>query len=186
MTTTEASRVESRDALRPLHELIDVAGLLCGLCDRAEHNEGVDIGALQMLGARLRDAGLAFLEEAGQEPVAAYRRRLGQMETKSVLHDEAIPLPAAELAGPVSWRQAQLVQVRHDREFHPDVTGMPKRQQLEHYALHLGKLVRHRWLADTAPEKWTDWAAGRIADPLIFGVKLATVVNERLPESPLQ
>lgn len=171
---------------RPLAELVDLSGLLAGWCDRAEHNEGVGRDELLAIGARLRTLGLGLLDEAGLEPVAAYADRLRQMEAKNVLLDaDGDDLPSRLAAPSASGRTVQLVQAAHDRAFHPDVVGLPRAQQLQHYALHLAKLARYLQLAGELPEEHGQWMAGRVADALIFGVKLATVANHRLPDTPL-
>lgn len=186
MTTADTRRAESSGGTRTFEQLVDLAGLLCGLCDRAEHNEGFDREELLQLGERLRSAGLRMLAEAGLEPIAAYGARLRQMENKNVLQDDDTPAIADDVLDAGTWRRVQLVQARHDQAFHPDVLGLPKNQQLQHYALHLGKLARHRMLADRSAQAWADWSSGRIADSLIFGVKLATVANHKLADAPLR
>jgi hypothetical protein len=169
-----------------LAELVDLSGLLAAWCDRAEHNEGVARDELLAIGGRLRTLGLGLLDDAGLEPVPAYADRLRQIEAKNVLFDEDGPDVPSRLAQPsCSWRTVQLVQAAHDRAFHPDVVGLPRVQQLQHYALHLAKLARYLQLAGNRADARTDWTAGRVADVLIFSVKLATVANFRLPQTPL-
>lgn len=168
-----------------LEELVDLAGLVATWCDRAEHNEGADRAELLCLGRRTRALGLLLLLEAGLDPLPAYAARLRDLEARNVLLDEAATDVASHLLAAKTWRQAQLVQAEHDRAFHPDVIGLPKVRQLQHYALHLAKLARHLQLAARSDENWRSWTAGRVADVLVFGVKLATVTNHRLPDEPL-
>lgn len=171
---------------RQLAELVDLTGLLAGCCDRAEHNEGVAREELLDLGRRARVLGLLLLKQASVEPVAAYADRLRQMEGKNVLHDaDGLDIPSGLASPSCTWRTAQLVQAAHDRVYHLDVMGLPRVQQLQHYTLHLAKLARYLQAADRSPEAWANWSAGRVADVLVFGVKLATVANLRMPQTPL-
>lgn len=186
---TAVTSISTRSQATPRHqlaELVDLSGLLAAWCDRAEHNEGVARDELLAIGARLRALGLGLIDDAGRDPVAAYADRLRQIEAKNVLLDEEGPDVPSLLAQPsCSWRTVQLIQAAHDRAFHPDVVGLPRVQQLQHYALHLAKLARYLQLAGTHADARADWTAGRVADVLIFGVKLATVANDRLPQTPV-
>ena len=171
---------------RHLAELVDLSGLLAGWCDRAEHNEGVLRDELLAIGSRLRVLGLDLLEDAALDPVISYASRLRQVEVKNVLFDERGPDVPGRMNSPsCTWRRAQLVQAEHDRFFHPDVVGLPRVQQVQHYALHLAKLSLYLQIASRDATAWTDWTSGRAADALVFGVKLATVANYRLPDSRL-
>lgn len=169
----------------PVEELVDLTGLLSGWCDRAEHNEGTARAELLDCGARLRTLGLGVLRAEGLDPLGAYSRRLRQMEAKNVLWGAHAPVdvPAALLATR-TWRDVQLLQVEHDRLYHPDVFGLPRGQQLQHYVLHLAKLARHLQIVHRDPTARAEWAAGRVADLLVFGVKLATVANHPLADEP--
>lgn len=84
-----------------------------------------------------------------------------------------------------TWRDLQLVQIQHDRFFHPDVLGLHKLDQLRHYSLHLSKLAGAfaRWAMN---EEIDDEIAERpLPDMLLFGIKLSTVMGEKLPEEAL-
>jgi hypothetical protein len=84
-----------------------------------------------------------------------------------------------------TWRQVQLAQVEHDRFYHADVLGLCKLDQLRHYALHVAKLagaVASTLRGDTPLD---DLLSRRVPDMIIFGVKLATVIGERLPDEPV-
>jgi hypothetical protein len=78
------------------------------------------------------------------------------------------------------WREVQLVQLAHDRYFHPDVLGLTKLEQLRHYAFHAAKFPAFLTQASDAlvpPE--------RVADMVLFGIKLQTVTGLSLPPEPV-
>jgi hypothetical protein len=90
---------------------------------------------------------------------------------------------AAEQA--LTWRALQLVQAEHDRFYHADVVGLAKLDQLRHYALHLAKLAGAMARAARDSGAAEDFRSRRLADVLLFGIKLSTVSGERLAETPL-
>ncbi len=89
---------------------------------------------------------------------------------------------ADALAKAHSWDEVQIAQVEHDRRFHPDVFGLSKVDQLRHYTFHVTKLAG--LLLDAVDlGAWDSFRDERLADIAVFGVKLATVCNERLPST---
>ncbi len=107
------------------------------------------------------------------------------IEARNVLHGQGAFDGPALVNETASWRELQLVQIEHDRFYHPDVVGLTKADQLRHYALHLAKLSAAA--AETAreltPEE--DFVTRRVPDMVLFGIKLATVTGEKLAdESP--
>ncbi len=99
-----------------------------------------------------------------------------------MLAEDASPKGWMLLSEKTSLRKLQLVQIAHDREFHPDVFGLPRVDQLRHYTLHVAKLVG--LMAETCDDSsvWPDFRQRRLPDLLLFGIKLSTIANERLPE----
>jgi hypothetical protein len=158
------------------------AAAVANVCDHVEHNESADLAEVRMAGYRLRAAALRLAEQAGADPVELYRTRLRQIERRNVLYEDGVSYDGATAvpASP-SWRQLQLAQVEHDRVYHPDVLGLSKLEQLRHYALHVAKLAGAvaATIAGEVPEP--DLLARRVPDMFIFGIKLSTVVGERLP-----
>lgn len=75
----------------------------------------------------------------GEEIVTLYAELLGELEESSVLDPEFDGQAAARKAS--TLRELQLVQVSHDRAYHPDVFGMSRADQVRHYAFHLAKLA---------------------------------------------
>ena len=83
---------------------------------------------------------------------------------------------------PMTISEAQVFQDRHDRAFHPDIMTAPKSLQIEHSTLHIAKVAGH--LADLAEKSQhgettagTDVLSVRVADLLIFALKLANLFN---------
>lgn len=166
-------------------ELAICAGEVGNYCDHVEHNEPVERKWVMMAGERLRGLAVAVGRSAGVDVLGLYAQRLASIEKANVhcgpgSFDGAA---AARTAG--SWRALQLVQLKHDRAYHPDVVGLSRADQLRHYALHLAKLAgafARRSGGDADDEEVVE---RRLPDMLLFGIKLATVMAEKLPEEPL-
>ena len=151
-------------------------------CDHVEHNEPADLETVQRAGHDLRTTAVALSLEAGQDPVALYARRLETIEHRNVMwHEDA--LDGAALARSAStWRALQLVQAAHDKTYHVDVVGLAKANQLRHYALHVAKLAGSTAAVARGHGDLADWLHRRVPDMLLFGIKLATVSGEKLPD----
>ncbi|MGH2383329.1 MAG: hypothetical protein ACRDG7_19210 [Candidatus Limnocylindria bacterium] len=110
-----------------------------------------------------------------------YAERLGAIEARNVLARPDGPdgRTAARAAG--TWRDLQLVQLEHDRYYHPDVFGLSRTEQLRHYAFHLAKIVG----AFAEPAEPDELISRRLPDVLLFAIKLQTVMGERLVDEPL-
>jgi hypothetical protein len=168
-----------------LRESSRIAGIVATYCDKTEHNEPSSAHDLLEAGRRLRDLSLALAAELCVEPISAYAERLRDLEAKSPM-EPLLPAPAAEVARARTWRDLQVAQLRHDRHFHLDVAGLSKHDQLVHISLHLTKLNGALTLLFGAdPGVTADFARRRLPDFMLFGVKLATVAGQRLPEDPL-
>jgi hypothetical protein len=155
-------------------------------CDHVEHNEAADIAVVRQAGERLRGVGLELAWAAEKDPVELYAARLTEIEVRNVLsHPDSFDGAAAARAAR-TWRGLQLVQVRHDREYHPDVIGLSKWEQLHHYALHLVKLAGTTAKVATGDADADAWLSRRVPDMLLFGIKLATVSGQRLLDEPVQ
>jgi hypothetical protein len=163
--------------------LATASASIAGYCDRAEHLEPTDPTEIRTAGATLREIALELAAEREIDIVQAYRTRLEAVEQRHPLYPaggyaavEAIPEQGA------TWRQLQRAQWEHDRNYHPDVLGLSRYEQLRHYAFHLAKLAA---AAATEGDAERDFLARRLPDLLLFGLKLATLVNEQLPEQPV-
>lgn len=162
-----------------------ISGDVANYCDHTEHNEPADTTVVRQAGEQLRLIGVELSVAGERDPVELYAARLTEIELRNVLSYPGSFDGAAAARAADTWRGLQFVQVRHDREYHPDVIGLAKWDQLHHYALHVAKLagttakVAHREADDAA------WLACRVPDMLLFGIKLATVTGERLLDEPV-
>lgn len=161
--------------------LATASARIAGYCDRAEHLEPTDPTVIRTAGLTLREVALELAAERQIDIVEAYRMRLEVVEQRHPLYPaggyaavEAIPEHGA------TWRQLQCAQWEHDRHYHPDVLGLSRYEQLRHYAFHLAKLAGAAAASDGETER--DFVERRLPDLLLFGLKLATLVNEQLPE----
>jgi hypothetical protein len=166
--------------------LARAAGDVANYCDSVEHNEAAERAWVTESGATLREVATDLSAAIGEDLVELYATRLAQIEQRGV----AAALPnafdgPAEARDAQTWFDLQLVQVQHDRHFHPDVAGLTKYDQLRHYAFHVAKLAAavSGGLADESVR--ADVAERRLADTLLFGLTLATVMGQRLEPIPL-
>jgi hypothetical protein len=170
-----------KNATRQALQAAQASALINAYCDRAEHNETVERDWVLDAGRTFRLLGLELAQDLSCDPFGLYARRLVAIEKRNVLYaGEDLGQSIREAK---TWRELQLVQVEHDRLFHPDVFGMSRADQLRHYAFHAAKLAGVlAGQAQGAPPA-ADVFEGRIADLLLFGVKLATVMFDKLPET---
>ena len=161
-----------------------VSASVATYCDRAEHLEATDRESIGTAGAELRDLAFELAATNNIDLVESYRARLLLVERRHPLYPAGGFVAANEIGHQgVTWRQLQSVQWDHDRHYHPDVLGLSRYEQLRHYAFHLAKLAgAATQAADKDP---SDFLERRLPDLLLFGLKLATLVNEQLPEQPL-
>jgi len=165
--------------------LVRAAGRLAWQCDHAEHGEQSDKGLVIDSGLNLRAAAVEAFDLLGLEPVSSYADRLAAVEARSPLAGTGLFEAKFAIPKVETWRDLQVAQLLHDRVYHPDVLGMAKSDQLRHYTLHVSKLA---WLADEAVQTANgakDFVPARVADILLFGVKLSTVAGEVLPDAPI-
>lgn len=170
-----------QDLLRALLDLAPAAASVANYCDHAEHNETVDIEDVRDAGRVLRGTALALCSAADVDPIELYAARLTVIEARNVHHSEESFDGASAARGLNEWRALQLVQDAHDVAYHYDVVGLTKSEQLRHYALHLAKLVGACADAASGRIPHDDFLDRRVADMLLFGIKLATVSSEKLP-----
>ena len=166
--------------------LTRAAADLAGFCEHVEHNEPNSVNEAARAGDRLRDVASQLSARSGVSLVAEYAARIRAVEEQSILRhaslfEDAVSLPGAEaLASATTWEDLQVGQIIHDRQFHPDVFGLPKIEQVRHYTFHVTKLAG--LLVEAIDnDDWESFQYERLADVAIFGVKIATVCNIRLP-----
>jgi hypothetical protein len=166
--------------------LARAAGEVANYCDSVEHNEATERAWVTESGATLREVATQLADAIGKDLVELYAARLAQIEQRGV----AAALPGA-FDGPAeardarTWFDLQLVQVQHDRHYHPDVAGLTKYDQLRHYAFHLAKLAAAVTGGLAEESQRADVSERRLADTLLFGLTLATVMGQRLGPTPL-
>jgi hypothetical protein len=162
--------------------LAAIAGVVANVCDHAEHNEPADMRDVRRSADRLRGLAVTTARAAGRHPVALYGARLGMIERRNVVHHEGAFDGEAAVREAATWRDLQLIQIEHDRCYHTDVMGLTKADQLRHYALHLAKLAGAAAEVVAAGAGHEDFVTRRVADMLLFGIKLSTVTGERLTD----
>jgi hypothetical protein len=156
------------------------SALINNYCDRAEHCETVERDWVLEAAREFRAIAFQIALEQDTDIIAAYAQRMLQIQKRNVLFDRH----TTDVRMAPTWRALQLIQVEHDRAYHPDVFGLTKIDQLRHYAFHAAKLAGA--LARAAQgELSEEEAARRVPDLLLFGVKLSTVMSEKLPDTPL-
>lgn len=157
------------------------AAAVANYCDHAEHNEDVETTWVTDAGEGLARLAFDLADVSGLYLVDLYADRLGAIEERNVLaRPGGFDGRAAALATK-TWRELQLVQAAHDREYHPDVVGLARLDQLRHYAFHLAKLVG----AFASFDDSADLVSRRLPDALLFAIKLRTVMGKRLGDDPL-
>jgi hypothetical protein len=134
----------------------------------------------------LRSAAVDLAEAIDEDLLELYAQRLAVIEQRGVAGAPPDAFDGADAARAAStWIDLQLVQLQHDRHYHPDVAGLSKHDQIRHYAFHLAKLVAAFVTAHFDESARPDVITRRLADTLLFGLTLATVIGERLPDRPL-
>jgi hypothetical protein len=157
------------------------AGAVGNYCDHAEHNEAVDAAWVLDAGDGLRDLALSFARAYELDLLELYARRLGAIESANVLQRDGGFDGAAAARAAGTWRELQLVQAEHGRNYHPDVVGLSRAEQLRHYAFHLAKIVG----AFAAATDEQELLERRLPDTLLFALKLRTVMAKRMSDEPL-
>jgi hypothetical protein len=180
--------VVAKDPYRDMvNSLATAAGQVANYCDSVEHNETAERAWVLDAAEILRSAAFSLADLIEEDVVELYARRLALIEQRGVAGalPEAFDGSAAAREA-TTWLDLQLVQLRHDRHFHPDVAGLSKYDQLRHYAFHLAKLVAAFTAAQVDEGSRADAVARRLADTLLFGLALETVMGERLEARPFR
>lgn len=154
-------------------------------CDRAEHLEITDVSAIREAGATLRSAAVELARGQGVDIIGAYLVRLQIVEARRAVVADEWAAPET-LAGPVTWEVLQQIQAKHDAVYHADVTGMSKAEQIRHYSFHLAKLVGALASEIGRASLSQEFRQTRLPDLLLFGVKLSTLVDERLSSHEIE
>lgn len=175
------TEIVTNAALRLGVAAADVANYL----DHSEHVETCTPGVVRQAGEELRVVGIELSWAADADAFDLYASRLSMIESRNVLSHETSFDGSMQARRAETWRDLQLVQIEHDRFYHPDVIGLAKWQQLNHYLLHMVKLIGATAAVAREDGPSDEWLQRRVPDILLFGIKLATVSGERLPDMPL-
>ena len=187
LQSTNQPHPSEADLTRAALDLVRAASACASFCEHIEHNEPASTGQVIAAAEAMRGIAAQLAEQSHVSLRQAYEDRIRSVEASSLLAcaadaSTAHLVGADALAGARRWDEVQAAQVAHDRHFHPDVFGLSKADQLRHYTFHVTKLAG--LLADSLEQgTWAEFRDERLADIAVFGVKLATVCNERLPSS---
>ena len=168
--------------------LTKAAARLAGFCEHVEHNEPNSVSEAAHAGERLREIAAELSARSGLSLAEMYAARIRAVEQGSLLRHLSLFDTGAGLVGAdaldmaKTWDEVQVCQVIHDRQFHPDVFGLPKVEQIRHYTFHVTKLAG-LFVEAIDNDDWESFQSERLADVAIFGVKIATVCNIRLPRA---
>lgn len=185
LQSTHRSDPSDADLTRAALDLIRAASACASFCEHIEHNEPATTNQVVAAAQTMRRVAAQLANQSQLSLRQAYEDRIRSMEASSLLACAAdasamLLVGADALSTAQCWDEVQVAQVAHDRHFHPDVFGLSKVDQLRHYTFHVTKLAG---LLAEALERgtWDEFRDQRLADIAVFGVKLATVCNERLP-----
>ncbi|MDP9136392.1 MAG: hypothetical protein M3N56_16370 [Actinomycetota bacterium] len=157
---------------------------MANYADRAEHNEAIDRRWVLDSAEELQAVAGEIAAAEGLDLLELYAERLAAIETQSALDGEQAP-GARAIRDARTWRDLQLAQAKHDQLFHPDVVGLMKSQQLQHYALHLIKITGALARRCESESPSQEVLSRRLPDLLLFSVKLHTVMNSRMAAAAL-
>lgn len=168
-----------------MRSLAIAAGDVALYCDRAEHAEQAPVELIADSAERLRTLSVELCEALGLDLPTLYAERIAAVELRNPTRDAAGYDGGRAALAARSWRQLQVVQVRHDRAYHPDVISMGKGGEVRHCALHVAKLAGWYARGLRSEDCLREIADQRVADTLIFGLKLTTLAGIRLDETAL-
>ncbi len=127
-------------------------------------------------------------QQSGRSLRCAYVERIRLAESESMLRFVAadrVDLAGFErLVAATTWDEFQIGQLVHDRQFHPDVFGTSRYDQLRHYSFALARLPG-AWYKAAQSGQVDDFYDQHLADVAIFGVRLASLINLKLPDGPV-
>lgn len=170
---------------RTLRQVAVSTAEVARFCDHAEHNELVDRAWVARAGECFRDAAMELAAAFDVDLHDAYANRLWAIEARHLLATNDGFDSRAEASAAWTWQDLQRVQINHDRQFHPDVFGLSRAEQLRHYAFHSAKLTGFLASAILDEGCWPMLQERAIPDLLIFGLKLPTVVGVRLSDAKI-
>jgi hypothetical protein len=166
-----------------LRSLAIAASAIATYCDHSEHGQHADRSHVVEAAEVLRRTSQQLAHLFHEDAVDLYGRRLARIESESALSRP----PGLDVRRAVesarTWDELQAVQERHDRHFHPDVFGLQRIQQLRHCAFHAAKFPGSLAILIAKGGSWGSFIDSRIPDMLLFGLKLSTIMDQRLPRN---
>ena len=183
-TETRQSPLAAEELQRAERTLVLCAASFASFCEHVEHIEPSTVGEVITSAQKMIKLASQLSVSENISLRGAYESRIRAVE-KGSLHrfvDLGVEVltGADALARANTWDEVQVAQILHDRQFHPDVFGLSKIDQLRHYTFHVTKLAG-LLTQSILEDSWSEVRAQRLPDIAIFGVKLATVCNELLP-----
>ena len=184
---TEKSLMARSLLEQSLHLLIRATADLARYCEHVEHNEPHSVADALSAGERIRSIAATLSATSDISLATIYAARIRMVEEKSPMRHVSRRHGSVDLSGADvidaarTWRELQIGQLIHDRQFHPDVFGLSKIDQIRHYTLHMAKLAGC-FVEALDNDTWDMFQHNHLADVAIFGVKIATVCNSELPE----
>ena len=182
---TLARALTSDEVQRAERTLILCAASCAGFCEHVEHIEPSNVRDVISAANDMRNLAAWLAAAEGLSLRESYANRIRGVEESSphrfVDVGVEVLTGADALDRAATWEEIQIAQNLHDRQFHPDVFGLSKVEQVRHYTFHVTKLaglLTKSIMEDT----WAEFRDQRLPDIAIFGVKLATVCNELLPQ----
>lgn len=165
-------------------DLAIVSGMVGTYLDHHSHVEDVRCQDIIDAGHGARVLACRLAQELDSDLRELYAHRIERREATHLM--AGVFDGGAALRSAKTWLEWQRAQLMHDFYFHPDVTGMPRYEQLTHFGMHLAKLGKLLAEASRDTGRIDEFVRDRLPDVLCFGIKLATVVNHTLPEDPLE
>jgi hypothetical protein len=167
-----------------------ISGTVGNYCDHAEHIElrQGDENPVIEAAVSLRGLAITIAQHEGKNLQTLYAHRLEEVENRSPL---VVPGQPKKIDGrqlvleAQTWRDLQLAQLAHNRQYNPDISGLSKTDQLRHFAFHASKLGKSLVEQARGISPKETFLKTRLPDMVIFSVLISTAMNQRLPETPL-
>lgn len=175
-----------RQELERCMRAVTVAAGDIGLfCDRTEHAEAVDASLVAAASERLCKAALDTARTLELDLFAIYADRLDEVEGRPAVRPAGAIDGGTAARAAKTWSALQAVQAAHDRDYHLDVVGLSRLDQLRHCSFHAAKLAA--WYARILEDEshFIEFRTRRLPDTLLFGLKFATLAGVPLASSPL-
>lgn len=165
--------------------LAQAAGWLCADCGyrrNLKHSRS-PLKATREVAAHLLAISGQMAEEMGLSLHQAYIEKL-RLEESSLVAEGAENAVSEQLEKATAWRQFQIGQIAYDRRFYPDIVGQIHSEQLTIHGLYLAELLG-AWALAVEQGRLDDFYSQNLADVAICGVRLATLGEFELADSPV-